>query len=313
MNRRSRAAAFDPGRPGPYLKWCGNKAFLAAEKHVHHVPTPAPGGRWREPCVGSAGLFFSLPPERRRRAVLTDINRRVVGVHVAVRDHVEEVIRELAAIRETRHEAEARGPERVAEHYYRLRDLFNKPDLPCDNGAGGALMIALNHLCINGLFRENKDGEFNVAVGDYKKPSIFDPEHLRACSRALADADVRVLDVEAHCDEAEPGDGLFADPPYEPAPGADFTAYSAEGGDWAASSAQGSLFAETRTKRQRLADKLVELDARGVRFTLTDSDTPTTRDLYARFSIHCIQVPRSISRDGKGRQPATDLVVRNWP
>lgn len=306
-------AALDPDQPGPFLKWAGSKVFMWT-KHPQYVPAPAPGGRWGEPFLGSGGLFYSLPPERRRRALLSDINPRIVGVHVAVRDHVEEVIRELADIRGQRHAFEEAGPDAVAEHYYRLREGFNAPGLDPASATAGALFIALNHLCVNGLFRENQAGEFNVSLGDYTRPSIFDPEHLRACSRALADVDLRVLDCELAMAELDERDAGLFDPPYEPATKtASFTSYSGGSGDWSASSSQLALPGlEVASKRQRFAAELADLDARGVRFVTTDADTRATRELYARWLIQTIQVPRTISRKADARLPAAELVVRNW-
>lgn len=317
MSRRR--AALDLDNPGTYLKWAGNKGFLADPKKVHLVPMPAPSGRWREPCVGSAGLFFAIAGRLRhpgaRPAVLTDINPRIVGVHVAVRDDVEGVVGHLHAIRQERHALEAAGDQAgVSAQYYRLRERFNAPTLDPTSAEGGALLIALNHLCVNGLYRENSDGDFNVSLGDYTKPPLFDPAHLRACSRALTGVDLRVLDCEAHCDEMEAGDSALLDPPYEPTSAtAAFTGYSKASGNWAGSSEQTTLpGCGMETKRQRLARKLDELHDRGVRFVLTDSDTPITRALYSRHAIQAIQVPRSMSRNGDGRHPASELVVRNW-
>lgn len=314
MSRRGRLASFDPDRPGPYLKWAGNKAFLAAPEHIHLVPTPAPGGRWAEPFCGAAGLFFSLPSEHRRRALLSDINPRIVGVHLAVRDHVEEVIGQLTEIRAQRHSYEEDGPHHVATHYSVLRDQFNAPGLDPASAEAGALFIALNKLCINGLFRENADGQFNVSMGDYTSPAIFDADHLRACSRALADVDLRVLDNETAMGALREGDVTLLDPPYEPtSKTASFTSYSRGAGDWSTTSPQLLLpGCGGENKRQRLANGLADLDARGVRFTVTDADTPATRELYARWNLCTVQVPRSISRNGGGRQAVSELVARNW-
>jgi DNA adenine methylase len=310
-----RRAAVDPDRPGPYLKWAGNKAFLAAPEHADKVPVPGPGGRWGEPFMGAAGLYLSLPPERRRGALLSDYNPRIVGVHRAVRDHVDVVIRELTAIREDRREAEGHGPAYVHDHYYKLRDLFNLPGMDPASPQSGALFIALNHLCVNGLYRENTAGQFNVSVGDYTNPAIFDPDHLRACSRALQDATIEVLDCDLAIPRFAKGDGILLDPPYEPvSKTAAFTGYSSGAGNWSAQSDQLALpGCGGETKRQRLARHLHELDARGVRFLLTDADTPTTRALYQGWNITTVLVPRSMNSDGSKRGAVAELAIRNHP
>lgn len=311
--RRGRHARGPDDGPGAFLKWAGNKAFLWA-KHPHLVPCPSPEGRWVEPFCGSAGLFYTLPAARRQRALLTDINPRIVGVHKAVLLHTEDVIHLLEWIQYERHAAEDQGPEAVSEHYYSLRYAFNRPGMDPASARGAALFIAINRLCVNGLFRENQQGEFNVAIGAYTRPVLCDPEQLRACAAALQHADIYQADCEDVMAQLRAGDACLLDVPYaRTSKTASFTAYSAGGGDWGTTTSQlGLTGIDAPPKRQRFADLLVDLDARGVRFTLTDAWTPETRSLYSRWRIDSIAVPRSISRDADGRGAVTELVATNW-
>jgi DNA adenine methylase len=64
-------------------------------------------------------------------------------------------------------------------YYYEKRNLYN---LRTENkSTQAALFIFLNRTCFNGLHRVNKKNEFNVPMGDYKKPIICDSEQYYGC------------------------------------------------------------------------------------------------------------------------------------
>jgi len=70
----------------PFLKWAGGKRQMLPELRKH---VPKEFGVYYEPFVGAGALFFDLQP---RRAVLNDMNARLMAAYRAVRDDVEAVI-----------------------------------------------------------------------------------------------------------------------------------------------------------------------------------------------------------------------------
>ena len=48
----------------------------------------------------------------------------------------------------------------------------------------------MNKTCFNGLYRENKKGEFNVPVGRYKNPTICDSNNIKNASIALKNTEI---------------------------------------------------------------------------------------------------------------------------
>ena len=268
----------------PFVKWVGGKGRLAGALG-RLLPAGADRMRHVEPFVGGGAMFFNRAPAR---ALLCDINPDLVTTYVAVRDDVERVIRHLQRL------SAAHGQE----HYYALRERYNAREHK-DAAQRAAMFIYLNKTCFNGLYRVNRRGQFNVPMGRYKNPNILDVGTLRAASAQLATADVRCAPFETLLTEARPGDFVYLDPPYEPVSRtASFTSYAQDG--------------FSQDDQRRLRDVFRELDRRGAKLMLSNSDVPFIRDLYRGFQIDVLMAPRAVSCDAGTRGPVPEVVVRNY-
>lgn len=269
----------------PFLKWSGGKA-----KVIRHIEPllPEAWGVYYEPFLGGGALFFHLASRQSMagRAVLSDINERLVRTYRAVRDDVEEVIEALQ-----RHKK-----FHTPEYYYTTRGdgtIDEQSDV-----AVAAWFIYLNKTCFNGLHRVNKKGEFNVPLGRYTNPMICDAENLRACSQALQGVDILRRSFHEVIAGPSAGDFTYFDPPYVPlTKTANFTAYSAEGFGY--------------DEQARLVLLAWRLANRGVHVLLSNSDTPLTRDLYRadHFTCHSIRIGRSVSCKGDSREAVGELLI----
>src|SRR5690606_24923690 len=68
-----------------------------------------------------------------------------------------------------------------------------------------------------GLYRENKNGEFNVPYGKYKNPQFCDENRLYAAHEALQGAKLVCANYKTVLKRyAQYGDLIFLDPPYVP-------------------------------------------------------------------------------------------------
>ncbi len=261
------------------LKWAGGKGQLLPD-----ILTRLPDeiATYYEPFVGGGAVFFALAKERRfERAVLADANPDLVEVYRTVKEDVEGLIRALRKLAQTHSE----------EQYYEVRS-----QKPRSRTARAARIVYLNKTGYNGLYRVNRSGEFNVPYGRYAKPNICDEPNLRAAALALAQATIEVADFETICRRAKPGDAVYLDPPYVPlSKTANFTAYDRHpfGID----------------EHRRLAKVFGELAQRGVYALLSNSDTPETRELYARFVIDYIDVKRPINSRADSRGPVSEILV----
>jgi DNA adenine methylase len=266
----------------PFLKWVGGKAQLLEQMAPLLPPVY---GRYFEPFVGGAALFFEL---RSRRAdlpaFLSDVNDELVDCYRAIRDEVDDVIRELKA-----HRYES-------TYYYQVREWDRRK---LSRAKAAARTIFLNKTGYNGLYRVNRAGQFNVPFGRFTNPQFKDEENLRACASALEGVSIELRDYALVLEHAKKGDFVYFDPPYVPlSPTSDFTAYIPGG------------FGEG--EQRQLAKTFAKLAKRGVHVMLSNSDTPLVRKLYADFTIDVVYAARSVNSNASRRGKLAEVVVRNY-
>lgn len=273
-----------PAFPKPFLKWAGGKSNLLKQ---YEPLFPKWSGDYFEPFIGSGAVFFFLSArEEARKYYLSDLNREIVDAFCAVRDDVEEVIRLL-----TKHQK-----LHSKDYFYQVRALV--PD-NLSTFERAARTIYLNKTCFNGLYRVNKKGEFNVPIGNYKKPSILQVETLKTASRALARADLAAGHYSGLVDKAQAGDFIYLDPPYHPlSKTAMFTNYVAEAFD--------------EKDQMELSQVATTLSEKGCLFMESNSNTDFVKDLYKDFKIQEVLARRSINREKSKRGVITELVITNF-
>ncbi|MBE9012601.1 Dam family site-specific DNA-(adenine-N6)-methyltransferase, partial [Pseudanabaenaceae cyanobacterium LEGE 13415] len=210
-----------------------------------------------------------------------------------VRDRVEELIDRL----------EQHHQQHCADHYYQVRGQLATSDdwfYQGNNVDRAARLIYLNKTCFNGLYRENSKGHFNVPIGSYKKPAIYDPEILRADSIALQSANIEpgsFDQVLQHARSSE--DFVYFDPPYYPiSPTSNFTAYN--------------RYSFSEAQQIQLRDVVAELSDRGVKVMLSNSDCPFIQELYKAFNVHTIYATRNINCNAEKRGKITEVLVTNY-
>lgn len=274
----------------PFLKWAGGKTQLLPQ--LERL-IPAQFNGYHEPFVGSAALFFHLYNLKQRgelkatmkRVSLTDSNEDLVNCYRAVRDGVEGVIGWL----------EEHKANHNSRYYYKVR-AQNPRNLGDVERA--ARLIYLNKTCFNGLYRVNSKGQFNVPMGRYKNPGIFDPDELRAASRALDGVMIEVADFREVLQRAKAKDFIYFDPPYFPvSKTSSFTSYTQQ--------------AFGKFEHESLALVFRALAEKGCKVMLTNSWTDFTRRLYVGYIRKEILASRSINSKAAKRGKVSEMVVVN--
>jgi len=241
---------------------------------------PASFGTYYEPFVGGGALFFDLLPER---ATLVDLNLKLITVYRELRDDVDAVVAHLRTLENTR------------ECFDRIRARnFERGTYP----ERAAEYVFCNKVGFNGLYRENRAGQFNTPFGRYDNPTICDEENLRGVSAALRGT--ILLHDDYHCVErtALADDLVYLDPPYAPvSKTSNFTGYT--------------RFGFTDEDQSNLRDLALRLKRRGVRVVLSNSDAPVIRDLYAGpdWTVREISAARAINSDAEKRGCVTELLI----
>lgn len=269
----------------PFLKWVGGKGrslpFL-----LRRVPEQIE--TYVEPCAGGAALFFELARQRRfRRAVIADINGELVDTYRVVRDRPGELL-SLLALHKAAYE---RAPK---DFYLELKAKNPWAMLPVNRAAR---MICLNKTGFNGLYRVNKDGDFNVPFGRYTDPAICDAPTIVRASQALQNAEILCADYAEAMGflRLTEGDCVYIDPPYLPAAKGSFTSYGGEFG---------------LAEHELLEARASILLSRGVTVLVSNANTAKARELYAGWSIDTTTVNRTVGSSKRGK--ASELLARGW-
>jgi DNA adenine methylase len=298
----------------PFLKWAGGKTQLIPELARHmppHIKSSKVIDSYVEPFVGGGAFFFYLKSHYEvKKAFLFDINRELILTYKVIQNDPGKLIERLEQIEKTylkKTETERK------EYYYKIREVFNKQmhnfnyEHFSDSWIERAsYLIFLNKTCYNGLFRQNKKGEFNVPHGKYKRPNICDKDNIMEVHRALKDVEIICKDFEASKKYVKRGTFVYLDPPYLPiSKTASFTQYSKEG--------------FTEEDQVRLSKFFSEMDKRGAFLMLSNSD-PKNEDpsndffdtLYKRFYIDRVKASRVINCIGNKRGSIKELIITNY-
>ncbi|NJE76360.1 DNA adenine methylase [Thermococcus sp. ES12] len=274
----------------PILKWAGGKRQILHEI-VALMPKDFRNRTFHEPFFGGGAVTFWMEP---KRGTINDINPKLINFYVVVRDHVDELIED------------AKGHRNEKEYFYKAREEFNeivRNGFEIPNIRLASLLLYLNKTAFNGLYRENRKGEFNVPFGRYKNPKIVDEERLRKASEVLKKLDIYNEDFTYILRVAKPGDLVYFDPPYHPvSETASFTSYSKE--DF------------SKEDQERLRDVCLELHERGVYFILSNSYVKPVRELYEGidgFEILKIYAKRPINSKADRRGEVPEMLVTNVP
>ena len=272
-NSRLREQNPDETRPMPPLfKWAGGKRFLTSQL-VDLVPSRY--GRYFEPFLGGAALFFALQPAR---AVLSDLNEDLIEAYSAVRDLPRDVIRILN-----------RWPNSEA-HYYKIRD-----SRPRTSAARAARFMYLTTLSFNGIYRVNRKGQFNVPYGFKDHISPCSSDRILAASAALAHSDLMPADFQTATACARKGDLIYFDPPYTVAHSNNgFVKYNAKIFSWA--------------DQVRLARLSGDLRNRGCAVIVSNADHPSIRTLYPDFNVTTVERFSIMAAQSLNRKRITECI-----
>lgn len=201
----------------PMIKYRGGKSKEVPQIMLH---IPRFTGRYVEPFFGGGALFFHLEPIK---AIINDINAKLIDFYRGVRDNyallrreLDEIERLYASNRSDFNALKALHPdERVEDKnealYYRLRDMFNGRSEKTFSDA--LLYYYINKTAYSGMIRYNAQGEFNVPFGRYQH--LNTSSVTLAHSKLLQRAEIFNTDYSDVFNLCNTDDFVFLDPPYD--------------------------------------------------------------------------------------------------
>jgi DNA adenine methylase len=298
----------------PFLKWAGGKTQLLDE-FSKRLPAELAKGKitkYVEPFIGGGAVFFYLNQIFSfEHCCICDANEELILSYRVIKKSAKKLIDRLGILKS---EYLAKDDEERELYYYEIRDSFVKklPGFTFQKYGPGwveraAEVIFLNHTCYNGLFRVNRKGEFNVPFGGYENPDIFNKDNLGNVATLLKNTQIIQGDFTRCRNYIDDQTFVYFDPPYRPLNHtSSFTSYSKNG------------FSDRDQKR--LADFFKELDAKGAKIMLSNSD-PRNQDfldtffddLFSGYTIERVPARRIINANGARRGNIDELIITNYP
>jgi DNA adenine methylase len=260
----------------PILRWAGSKKKLLP---VLTAAAPSHFSRYAEPFVGSAVLFLKLDAPK---ALLGDLNEDLIDAYTTIREHPRAVWNRVI------------GMSHDPDFYYELRGLEARSLNALDRAAR---FVYLNRFCFNGVYRTNKQGQFNVPRGSGRL-SIPDLATFMGFAKTLKNADLVCGDFETLVRKTKKGDFLYLDPPYALGEKRDRGEYGA-----------GSF---REGDEVRLIESISAASKRGVKVLLSYSPSSFVTRQLKGWNVHNISVTRSVAGFSGSRRTAEEILVSNY-
>jgi DNA adenine methylase len=201
----------------PLVKYRGGKS-KEIPNLIKHIPQFS--GRYIEPFFGGGALFFHLEP---KKAIINDINSKLMTFYLGVKDNFETLKTELSEIekiytinRKRFEELKSKTPDKRVDDeneplYYQLRDMFN--DLTEKKYSDALIYFFINKTAYSGMIRYNAKGDFNVPYGRYS--NLNTSLVTKAHSKLLSNTEIFNFDYSDIFSMADENDFIFLDPPYD--------------------------------------------------------------------------------------------------
>lgn len=282
MKRNLAISTYDYAGVKPFLRWAGGKSKIVRVLAAF-LPPPNSYHCYFEPFVGGGGLFFHLGPSK---AVLSDLNEDLINCYREVSKYPCKVWEILQTYRKLDSK----------KFYYTIRSQRMEKLKPIERAAR---FIYLNKAAFNGIYRVNRQGQFNVPYGpSFNGPALPRSSVLEAASKLLKRSDLLAEDYHEVCNLAGRGDFVYLDPPYPPMNGtACFTHYTPDRFNW--------------DDQQEISKVFQNLDRRGCLVMMSNSDRKKIRLMFQGYYMKRLKVTRWLGSNGK-RFKVHELVVTNY-
>ena len=258
----------------PLIKWAGGKRWLA--RKLYPEINKINFDRYLEPFFGGGALFFALTI---KESIIADNNSELMNFYTCVASEHIKLFKALSKI----------SPSK--EKYYYYRNLY-QPTTPIAKAIRFYFLISNSW---NGLYRVNRNGEFNVPYSYKNRKSILSLDEFEEKSEKLKGSKILTQDFEETINMSSHSDLIFADPPYFSKKNNTFTKYNP------------AVFNDK--DQSRLARALICAEKRGASWILTNGSLEQISNHFIGYDI--FRVPRFsiIAAKKTARKPINEYVV----
>jgi DNA adenine methylase len=228
----------------PFLKWVGGKTQI-----INDVIDlfPKEMNNYHEPFLGGGSVLLALLSQVHNGSIkiygkiyASDLNSNLIGLYKNIQSNPDVLIREVKKLTDefaicsgnivNRKALTVEDAQTSRESYYFwVRMRFNS--LSKDERTsiiGSAMLLFMNKTCFRGVYREGPNG-FNVPFGNYKNPSVFDEQHIKAVSALMKDVVFSDGSFRDSFERVLPSDFIYLDPPYASENDSGFVSYTPDG------------------------------------------------------------------------------------
>ena len=292
----------------PFVKWAGGKSGLLSQIDTY-LPIELKTGKidcYIEPFVGGGAVLIDILQRFDVKKVYAfDINQELINAYQVIKKDVDELIAILTILQKEYLKLDSEGRK---EYYYNQRKKYNSYRLS-ENEISvfkAAEFIFLNKTCFNGLYRVNKEGNFNVPMGAYKNPTICDECNLRALSKLIQNVEFECVDYTEALKYSNENTFVYFDPPYRPLNlTSGFTSYTKDDFD--------------DEDQKKLANFYKELSKSEAKLMLSNSNPKNIDvndtffdDIYNGFNINEVYANRCINSKANKRGAISELLITNY-
>lgn len=254
----------------PCIKWAGGKRSIMSQIMPYF---PDKIENYFEPFAGGLSVLLELYNSNKINGdiYINDNLQALATLYSFIKNNINDIVLELKE--NTRYTIKTK--EQFLSNKARFNIVKNEKSLET-----ACLFLYLNKIGFNGMYRENKQGEYNIPYGNKQNASIFIEDELRNLSDFFKTKDINITcsDYTYIKDYTlKQGDVVYFDPPYHNT----FNSYSAIKFD--------------ENEQKKLKDLAYNLVSKGVKVIISNSDTEFIRDLYKDATLYEITVKRKVN------------------
>lgn len=266
----------------PFLRWAGGKRWLV--KQINDF-LPSNFNNYHEPFLGGGSIFLFLKNNGKikQHSYLSDFNEDLINAYKQIQNAYEEVIKYLEIYKNEK------------KDYYRVRSLHPQNEIE-----KAAIFIYLNRTSFNGLYRVNRNGQYNVPFGFRKSKTILDNKDFPYLHKLFNEnITFNVGDFDIIKQNLKERDLVFLDPPYTVAhENNGFIQYNQQIFSW--------------EDQERLSELLKYITDKRAFFILTNAAHDSIRNLFEHLGrLTIVQRPSTIGGKGAKRILVNEYIFSN--